>query len=336
MGAITNEPRRVSVVVPTWNGGERFGLLLDALDTQDLEHGCQLVVIDSGSTDGTRERAAKAGALVLEIPQAEFNHGATRNRAIEQSSGEIVCLITQDAVPMDAGFLRYLAEAYDDPKVDGAYARQFPQPDCDPILAERLRQWSASRDEKVVQTFVPEQRGNAEAARAAFDALLPIERYLACAFDNVASSVRRETWERHPLPARSFGEDVAWAREVLLAGGSVVFEPRARVEHSHRIDLVREFKRIYCDHRNLMELFGLRNVPSWKAVFDGWKHQRGVYRELLAGQELTTRERLGWRLYSIPYALAETAAQFLGARSHWKVDESRFWRWADGKIRRNV
>lgn len=335
-GTITSEPRRVSVVIPTWNGGPRYRRLLEVLAGQDVAGGLQLVVIDSGSTDGTADASRAAGARVETIPQSEFNHGRTRNRAIELASGDVVALLTQDALPMDAGYLTVLVSSFDDARVDGAYARQFPRPDCDPILAERLRQWSASREERVLQTLAPEAPGDPARAHAAWEALSPIERYRACAFDNVASAVRRSTWERHPFPERSFGEDVAWAREVLLDGGTIAFEPAARVEHSHRIDMRREFKRLYCDHRNLMELFGLRNVPSWRAVLDGWKHQRRVYADLLAGQDLGRLERLRWRLYSVPYALAETTAQFLGARSHWKAAESRFWRWADGRIRHQV
>ena len=346
MGAITTEPRRVAVVVPTWNGGERYRELLRRLDTQALDGGFQLVVIDSGSTDGTAEVSRAAGALCLAIPQREFNHGATRNRAIAATDArvtEVVVLLTQDALPVDEQLVGALAAAFDDARVDGAYARQFPRPDADPILAERLRRWSASRDERVLQTLVPEEVASgitgaerAALAQRAWDAKSPIERYLTCAFDNVTSALRRSSWEHHPLPERSFGEDVAWAREVLLAGGAVSFEPAARVEHSHPIDIRREFKRLYCDHRNLLELFGLRNVPSWKAVWSGWGYQRGVYRRLLRELELPWRERAYWNAYAVPYALAETAAQFLGARSHWKTEESLFWRWADGKLRDGV
>ena len=100
--------------------------------------------------------------------------------------------------------------------------------------------------------------------------------------------------------------------------------------------MTREFKRIYCDHRNLIDLFGVYQVPSWKAVWRGWRWQRSFYRDLLAEQELPRREHFFWRAYSIPYALLETAAQFLGARSHWKCEESAFWRWADGRIRAGV
>ncbi len=333
MSAISRDARRVSLVVPTLNAGPRFLRLLDALAEQDVEGGFEMVVVDPGSTDGTPEAAAAAGAFVFRIPGETFNHGGTRNLAIERTRGELVCLLTQDAVPVGADYVRNLVAPYDDPRVDGVYARQLPRPDCDPLLAERLRQWSASRAEREIRVLA---HGDPEAAGRRFEELAPMERYLASAFDNVASSVRRSTWERIPFPERTFGEDVAWGRAVLLAGGGLCFEPTAAVEHSHRIDMTREFRRIYCDHRNLIELFGLRNVPSWREVFRGWKGQRRFYRDLLRGQDLASLQRLYWRAYSIPYAFLETAAQFLGARSREKAAESSLWRRADARIRAGV
>jgi len=331
--AITSEPRAVSCVIPTWNGGARFREVLEALGSQELTDGLELVVVDSGSTDGTPEAARTAGARVETIEQASFNHGATRNLGISHCHGDLVLLLTQDAVPIGPHYVRQLVGAFERGNVDGAYARQYPRPDCDPILRERLREWSASRNEPVLQVLYP---GDEKGSRELFARLPPIERYLSCAFDNVASAVRRSTWERIPFPERSFGEDVAWAREVLLAGGSVAYEPTAEVEHSHRIELAREFKRLYCDHRNLIELFELRTVPTWRAVRGGWRGQVRKYFDLLATQRLSFRERLFWRLYALPYAFLEGAAQFLGARSHWKTQESGFWRRFDERIRRGV
>ena len=337
--AISHQPRPVSLVIPTLNGGARFGQLLKALAAQDLEGGFEFLVVDSGSSDGTPERAQEAGARVLRIAPSEFNHGRTRNLGIQATSGTLIALLTQDALPMDAGYLRKLlaplqrAEAGQGPNVDGAYARQFPQADCDPILAERLRQWSASREEPLLQVFAA---GDPEASRKLFDGLPPFERYLSCAFDNVASAMRRSSWERIPYPEASFGEDVAWARSTLLAGGAVAFEPSARVEHSHRISMRREFKRLYCDHRNLNELFGLCNVPSWSAVRSGWRGQAGVYHRLLKEQSMGGLERFYWTLYAYPYAFQEGLAQFLGARSLWKAEQRGFWRWLDRRLRKGV
>jgi rhamnosyltransferase len=295
--------------------------------------GFVLVVIDSGSSDGTREAADAAGARVECIDQREFNHGGTRNRAIALTSGERVCLLTQDARPMTKSYVANLVRPFDDESIDGVYARQFPRGDCDPLLAERLRRWSATRDEPEQKSLV---KGDALKSLAAFEALPPLERYLSSVFDNVASAVRRSTWKQLHFPERTFGEDVAWGRLVLRAGGTLAFEPTAEVEHSHRIKMFREFKRIYCDHRNLFELFELRNVPDWSSVRNGARGQWRVYRELLDGVQVGPLERLFWKAYSLPYAYLETAAQFLGARSHWKTKESTFWRWADRKIRAGV
>ena len=47
----------------------------------------ELLIVDSGSTDGSLEIARRHGARVIEIPQSEFSHGGTRNLAIEQADG---------------------------------------------------------------------------------------------------------------------------------------------------------------------------------------------------------------------------------------------------------
>ncbi len=328
--AIRPDAQRVSVVIPTLNAGERFHEVLEALASQDLDGGFELLVIDSSSSDGTRAAAHAAGARVVEIPRPSFNHGRTRNEGIALARGELIALLTQDAIPIGRSYLTNLLSAFERPNVDGVYGRQFPRPDCDPLLFHRLQNWSAGRDLPALQVLAP---GDPERSRALFAVLPPMERYLTSAFDNVASAVRRSTWERIPFPEKSFGEDVAWAREVILAGGAIAFVPAASVEHSHRIDLAREFRRIYCDHRNLCELFGLFQVPSWKAVWSGWRCQSRQYAELLSRTHLSRSERLYWQAYSISYALFETAAQFLGARSNWKTLESPFWSAVDRRIR---
>ena len=333
-GAFTAEPSARSVVIPTLNAGMRFRHVLERLARQEIDEPVELIVIDSESSDGTPEIAAQVGARVESVRRSSFNHGGTRNRAIELASGERIALLTQDALPADDRYLCQLFGALDDESIDGAWARQIPRPDCDPILADRLRNWLGSRTDSAVSTLAP---GDPEAARAVWDRMNPAQRYEACAFDNVASCLRRSSWLRHPFPERDFGEDVAWAREILLDGGSIAYHPAATVEHSHRVRLASEFRRIYADHRNLSELFDLRTVGSWTEVLRGWRVQRRHYAQLFASAKLPAWSRLGWNLYSVPYALAETSAQFLGARSPWKVQSGglsgALWSWVDRMLR---
>ncbi len=308
-GPIRGSPGAVSVAIPTRNGGARFREVLEALEGQDL--GFELLIVDSGSSDGTPEAAVAAGARVVSIAPRDFQHGRTRNLAIGLSSGDRIVLLTQDARPARPDCLRRLVSALDDPAIDGAWARQTPRPGCDPILEWRLGIWMRRGQALVRQTLAP---GDPRSARRVFGELAARDRVDRCAFDHVAACIRRSSWERHPLPEVSFGEDVAWAREVLLAGGSLAWQPAALVEHSHPLRPGRELARIYRDHRNLSRLFGLHAVPGWREVLPGIRSQWALYRRLLAEAPMGGPRRLLRQALAGPYALGESLAQLLATR----------------------
>jgi glycosyltransferase involved in cell wall biosynthesis len=93
MGTVAR--RMVSVAIPTLNGGADLHRVLSAVRAQTVE--AELVVLDSGSVDGTRELAARHGAAVHHID--DFGHGRARNRLMELAAGDRVAFLTQDAVP---------------------------------------------------------------------------------------------------------------------------------------------------------------------------------------------------------------------------------------------
>lgn len=315
-----------SVVIPTWNGGPRFAECLRAVTEQEFEGGSELIVIDSGSTDGTAERAEKY-CRVIRIPQAEFNHGLTRNLGISEAKGQAVALLVQDAVPQGKRWLQTLVGATLAPGVAGAYSRQLPRPDCPPFIKARLLRWSAS------QTAREEKRlAGLEELRA----LPALERIRRLSFDNVSSCIRREVWEKHPFTPRRFGEDVAWAREVMLAGYALVYEPAAVVEHSHAKSLWYEFKRVYLDHRNWREVAqaALFNnfyevlQASWNGVPERWDE--------LTAQDIRGRSLWYWRAYAVPYSYSQNLAQFLGARSMKLAARLSTWKKVDDFLARGV
>jgi rhamnosyltransferase len=319
-------PRAVSLVVPTLDAGEILGELLASLDRQDAGVDLERIAVDSGSTDGTVERLRAHGFAVEGIPRREFDHGATRDRAIRRARGEVVVLLTQDAVPADPSWLRRLLEPYEDPRVAGVYCRQVPRPDCNPILAARLRNWTAGKTEPVVQ----EVAGPGE-----LEALPPLERLARCAFDNVASSVRRSVWERIPFGRRSFGEDLAWGKRALLAGWRIVFQPRSAVVHSHNRSPLAEARRLYCDHQNLNDLFGIALIPTCRGAWRAAREQREKHLRLLA--ELSCEERRRWTRWAKRYALGEAFGIHLGARSaEWRRRGAWWFRPLDRLIRRGI
>ena len=224
-------PRSISVLVPTLDAGELLGRQLAALAAQSCPVPWDFLAVDSGSRDGTRERleawcaSAPVPARCLGIHPAEFDHGDTRNLLAARSEGELLVFLTQDAIPGGPDWLARLAANFDDPAVAAAYGRNLPRPEADLLT----RVFSAGDP-----GYVPGRREvRLPEDRAEYEALDPHERRLLYNFNDVASAVRRDLWERHPFPRTDFGEDLLMARALLEAGFTVVYDEDARVEHSH-------------------------------------------------------------------------------------------------------
>src|SRR5215216_6782781 len=101
-----------SVAIPVLNGGPLLADVLDAVAAQEVDRPLEIVVVDSGSTDGSVELARRHGARVEQIPPAEFSHGGTRNRLMELTRGDHVAFVTQDSVPAGPGWLAARSEEH--------------------------------------------------------------------------------------------------------------------------------------------------------------------------------------------------------------------------------
>lgn len=245
-------PQLISVVIPVKNGGETLDELLAQLCKQDLECESEVVIVDSGSRDDSLEIASRYPVRVVEVAPTDFNHGETRNRGIRESRGELVVLLTQDAVPTGPRFLAALTQAFEDPRVGGVYGRQLPREDADVVTRRNLESWLTGREAPALSQLGEDDWGQ----------LLPTRRYELCNFDNVCSSLRRSLWEEVPFRVTSFGEDIRWGREVVRRGWAIAYAPEAAVYHSHRRWVGHEFERTRICHATLYELFGLATLPD--------------------------------------------------------------------------
>ena len=117
---------RVAVAIPVLDGARYLDEVLTAVRGQELDGEVELVVVDSGSTDGSLEIARAHGATVLEIPKAEFSHGGTRNLLMERTSAPHVAFLTQDATPAHPGWLAALLAGFDAAEDVAASLRPAP------------------------------------------------------------------------------------------------------------------------------------------------------------------------------------------------------------------
>jgi len=248
----------ISVVIPTRDGARTLPALLDAIAAQRIDLPIETIAIDSGSTDGSVEMLRTRVDRLVEIAPRAFDHGLTRNAAIEQARGDLIVLIVQDAIPASNAWLGHLTRPLlDDDRVAGVFARQRPRDDASVLTRHYAARWVAAGGEPR-HVSVPDGRQ--------FTALAPMDRFLTCAFDNVCACVRRSVWQRHPFRPTPIAEDLEWARDVLLAGHTLVYEPRAVVIHSHDRDAAYEFDRTRRLHSRLYDLFGVRTIPTVPAL----------------------------------------------------------------------
>ncbi|RKY20300.1 MAG: hypothetical protein DRQ55_08155 [Planctomycetota bacterium] len=252
-------------MVPTLDGGARWRRCLHALAAQRPALDA-LVVIDSGSRDGSAEAARDAGAVLLELGSEGFDHGLTRARgaaALPDDLDAIVFLV-QDAVPLGDDCLETLAAAALLPGVGAATARQLPPPEAAPVTRATVERSPLACDQpRRSGPFSPEQL-------AAFN---PSRWREVLLLDDVACAVRAPLFASLGFRQASFGEDALLACDLLRAGWAVAHEPRARVEHGHDYTPASVAPRYEQDARFFREQFGLRVRPGLLAAAKGWLAQ---------------------------------------------------------------
>jgi len=326
MAGEMREPE-VSVIILTKNGGLEFAHCLAGVFAQETAWPFEVLVIDSGSTDGTLEVARRYPTRLIQIRPEEFNHGATRNLGAEHARGRYIAFLTQDAIPADAHWLSPLVVALQDVSMAGAFSRQLPKADCNIFARRALERWVAGGTERVVKALP---------SPAQYAAMSPWERFWLATFDDVSSCIRKDVWQRFPFAQVSFGEDIEWAKRVLEAGYRLVYEPTSRVYHSHNRSVPYEFKRTYVNHQNLHHLFGLELIPSLSEALTCVVRGTGDYWRCVLQSKAGFDEKA--RLLSIvPFlTLAQVFGQYLGARSDELMGQHPWFVKMDQALRRGM
>lgn len=119
----------VSIIIRTLNESRWLGNLLKSVGEQ-AKHGitCEVVVVDSGSTDGTLDIAKEHGCRIVRISQKDFSFGRSLNCGCEVASGDILVFISGHCVPVDASWLCKLCTPIIEGKAEYVYGRQIGGP----------------------------------------------------------------------------------------------------------------------------------------------------------------------------------------------------------------
>lgn len=217
----------ISVIIPTLNAEHEIDGLLIALEHQSIQP-VEILIVDSASEDKTIELVRQHKRVrLLEIDRQTFNHGTTRDMALRKSSGDFVCFLTQDAVPVSGDYLkRLVSPMVKDPSIALVSGRQLPKAD-------------ARRFEQLVREFnypdSPSVRSKGDLEQ------FGIKTFFA---SDTCSAYRRSSY----LKCGGFdhvntNEDMLMAATFIASGMKVAYEPRAEVYHSHNLTPSQQFAR---------------------------------------------------------------------------------------------
>jgi glycosyltransferase involved in cell wall biosynthesis len=87
---------KVSVVIPTYNDEGTIAATVESALAQKFEGGFEVIVVNDGSTDGTRGILAKFGDRIRVIDQKNSGLSAARNAGIAAAAGEYIALLDGD------------------------------------------------------------------------------------------------------------------------------------------------------------------------------------------------------------------------------------------------
>lgn len=243
----------ISIIIPTYNASGYLPLLARKLESQTIKD-CELIIIDSSSSDDTVEIGRSFKANVMILPKAEFDHGATRTLAARKAKGDIIVYLTQDALPFDEYALENIVKPFsDDNKTGAVFGRQLSYPNAS-VFAQHLRLFNYP-DTSYTRVLEDKEQYGIKTV------------FFSDAFSAYYKSVLEEIG--YFKKGLIFGEDTCAAAMILLKGKKIAYAADAKVFHSHNYTIGQDFKR-YFDmgvfHKNESWLLVEFNKPQSEAV----------------------------------------------------------------------
>ena len=199
----------ISIVIRAKNEEEYIGEVLGAVFAQDDYEEFEILVIDSGSTDGTKELIRKFPVRLEEIGSDRFSFGSALNLGFELARGRIVVYLSAHCTPTTHDWLRQMVEPLRcNPKLVATYGRQECRRGINPF------------EETALLSGFPADRSNPAGAL----------------FSNANCAIWRQTLLNDPFDEElTSSEDLVW--RMKFRSDQILYVPEASVYHSHPINL---------------------------------------------------------------------------------------------------
>jgi 2-desacetyl-2-hydroxyethyl bacteriochlorophyllide A dehydrogenase len=255
-----------TILIRAFNEERWLPEVVKAIDRQSYRD-FEVLLVDSGSVDRTREIAAANGGRVLRLRSDDFTFGHSLNVGIQEARGSFIAILSAHAIPTDDHWLERLIAPLREPNTAMVFGGQ---------RGHALSKFSEAHD---------------------FERVFPGEPQLMdddhVFVNNANSAVRRDLWELHKFDEGLPGlEDAEWAKYWIPLGKEVRYEPAASIFHVHTESWPQVRRRFYREGiaGRWTAVRIIRNIPGeiWRelrwAVIDLWLAARQGRLRSLAGE----------------------------------------------------
>ncbi len=196
-----------SIVIRAFNEERWLPDVLQAIATQSYRD-FEVILVDSGSVDRTRDIAESFGARIIRLRPEDFTFGHSLNLGIQEARGSLIAILSAHAIPTDGQWLERLVTPLRQPGVAMVFGGQ---------RGHAVSKFSEARDFERVFPATPQVMD---------------DEYVFV--NNANSAIRRNLWEQHPFDEGLPGlEDAEWAKYWIPLGRTVLYEPAACIYHVH-------------------------------------------------------------------------------------------------------
>jgi glycosyltransferase involved in cell wall biosynthesis len=198
----------VSIIIRTYNEARHLNEVLEAIAVQERgEAELEVVLVDSGSTDGTLDIASKHGCRIEHIRKEDFSFGRSLNVGCEAAHGDYLVFVSGHCIPGNSDWVRNLIKPLVDGKAHYSYGRQG---------GNHLNKFSECR---LFAKNFPEV------------SCIPQKGYFC---NNGNAAIKRASWESHRFSEDLTGlEDMDLGQRLLENGMKVAYVAEAPIIHIH-------------------------------------------------------------------------------------------------------
>jgi len=196
-----------SIVIRAFNEERWLPEVLSAIDCQ-IYRDFEVLLVDSGSFDRTRDIAAAHGARIIRLRSEDFTFGHSLNLGIQEARGSFIVVISAHAIPTNDQWLERLITPLREPETAMVFGGQ---------RGHAISKFSEARDLERIFPSKP---------------LVMDDDHVFV--NNANSAIRRDLWDQHRFDEGLPGlEDAEWAKYWIPQGKQVLYVPTACVYHVH-------------------------------------------------------------------------------------------------------